>query len=62
MHKQAVNQAFENKGMEVTREALAKSIARWTAEGDPAKASTRAASIGQYAPRRSQVTGHAVPP
>ncbi len=34
MREQAVKQAFEKDSMEVTREALAKSIARWTAEGD----------------------------
>jgi AraC-like DNA-binding protein len=34
MRKQAVNQAFENNSMEVAREALAKSLARWTDKGD----------------------------
>jgi AraC-like DNA-binding protein len=34
MHKQAVNQAFENNSMEVALEALGKSIARWTDKGD----------------------------
>ncbi len=34
MGKQAVKQAFENDSVEFAREALAKSIARWTAEGD----------------------------
>ena len=34
MRKQAVNQAFNNNSMEVALEALRKSIARWTAEGD----------------------------
>lgn len=34
MRKQVVKQAFENKSMEVVRDALGKSIARWTAEGD----------------------------
>src|SRR4030042_12322 len=33
MRKQAVNQTFENNSMEVAREALGKSIARWTADG-----------------------------
>jgi len=33
MRKQAVNQAFENNSMEVAREALGESIARWTGEG-----------------------------
>ena len=34
MRKQGVNQASENNSMEVAREALAKSIARWTDKGD----------------------------
>jgi AraC-like DNA-binding protein len=34
MRKQAVKQAFENSSMEVALEALGKSIARWTDEGD----------------------------
>jgi AraC-like DNA-binding protein len=34
MRKQAVNQAFENNSMEVGRETLAKSLARWTDKGD----------------------------
>lgn len=34
MQKQAINQAFENAGMEVVLEALGKSIARWTDKGD----------------------------
>ncbi len=34
MRKQAVKKAFENDSMEVALEALGKSIARWTAEGD----------------------------
>src|SRR5512136_883756 len=34
MRKQAIKQAFENNSMEVAREALAKSIARWTDKGD----------------------------
>ena len=34
MRKQAVKQAFENNSMEVALEALGKSIARWTDEGD----------------------------
>ncbi len=35
MRKQAVTQAFDNNSMEVVREALGKSIARWTAEDGP---------------------------
>ncbi len=35
MRKQAVDQAFEKDSMEVTREALGKSIARWTTEDGP---------------------------
>jgi AraC-like DNA-binding protein len=35
MRKQAVNQAFENNSMEIAREALGKSIARWAAEDGP---------------------------
>ena len=35
MRKQAVKQAFENNSMEFAREALAKSIARWTSEDGP---------------------------
>ena len=34
MRKQSVKQAFENDSMVVALEALGKSIARWTAEGD----------------------------
>ena len=34
MGKQAVNQGFENSNMEVAREALGKSIARWTDKSD----------------------------
>src|SRR5208337_4925141 len=34
MSKQAVKQAFENNSMEVALEALGKSIARWTDNGD----------------------------
>jgi len=33
MRKQAVNKALENNSMEVAREALGESIARWTGEG-----------------------------
>src|SRR5512137_1372213 len=35
MRMQAVNQAFANNSIEVAREALGKSIARWTAESGP---------------------------
>jgi AraC-like DNA-binding protein len=34
MRQQAVNQAFENNSMDVALEALGKSIARWTEQGD----------------------------
>ena len=34
MRKQAVKQAFENNSMEVSLEALGKSIARWTEQGE----------------------------
>jgi AraC-type transcriptional regulator len=34
MQKQAVKQAFENNSLEVTLEALGKSIARWTDKND----------------------------
>ncbi len=34
MHKQTINQAFENNSMEAALEALGKSIARWTDKGD----------------------------
>ena len=34
MRKQTVQQAFENSSMEVAREALGKSIARWTDKGE----------------------------
>jgi AraC-like DNA-binding protein len=34
MHKQTINQAFENNSMEVALEALGNSIARWTDKGD----------------------------
>ncbi len=34
MRKQADNQAFEDNSTEVAREALAKSIARWTDKPD----------------------------
>src|SRR5512139_814625 len=35
MRKEAIKQAFEKDSMEVAREALAKSIARWTTEDGP---------------------------
>jgi hypothetical protein len=35
MRKQAVKQEFENPSMELARNALAKSIARWTALDGP---------------------------
>lgn len=34
MHKNVLNQVFENKNMELVREALGKCIARWTDQGD----------------------------
>jgi AraC-like DNA-binding protein len=34
MHKQTINQEFENNEMEVALKALGKSIARWTDKGD----------------------------
>ena len=34
MRKQSVKKVFENNHMEVALEALGKSIARWTDEGD----------------------------
>ena len=35
MRKQAVKQAIENNSMEVARETLGKSIARWTDKDGP---------------------------
>ena len=34
MRMQAVKQAFENESLVIALEAMGKSIARWTAEGD----------------------------